>query len=263
VFKAFLKQPLLWFTLIGILLFILDEQFSIDRNEIIVTAAMQDRLGGLWTTQTGLIASEKELDALVENWIREEILYQEALRLGLDQEDSIVRRRLVQKLGFIAETDDSAPPERGALEAFYENNLANYTLPVRYSFQQLYFASHADAQQAAAKIADGADPRSLGESSMLNSDYAYRSALDLSATFGAGFAGRLDGLTGDSWQGPVQSGFGFHLILLSAIHPSQLTPFDAIQQQVLQDYRRSQQINARNTYIENLIDEYKITVQPR
>ena len=62
MFKAFLKQPLLWFTLIGILLFILDEQFSIDRNEIIVTAAMQDRLGGLWTTQTGLIASEKELD---------------------------------------------------------------------------------------------------------------------------------------------------------------------------------------------------------
>ena len=81
MFKAFLKQPLLWFTLIGILLFILDEQFSIDRNEIIVTAAMQDRLGGLWTTQTGLIASEKELDALVENWIREEILYQEALRM--------------------------------------------------------------------------------------------------------------------------------------------------------------------------------------
>ena len=98
---------------------------------------------------------------------------------------------------------------------------------------------------------------------MLNSDYAYRSALDLSATFGAGFAGRLDGLTEDSWQGPVQSGFGFHVILLSAIYPSQPSPFDAMQQQVVQDYRRSQQVNARDAYIENLIDEYKITVQPR
>ena len=83
MFKVFLKQPLLWFALIGILLFVVDEQFSIDRNEILVTAAMQERLGGLWTTQTGLTASEQELDALVENWIREEILYQEALRLSL------------------------------------------------------------------------------------------------------------------------------------------------------------------------------------
>ena len=177
--KLFSSSRWLWFALIGILLFVVDEQFSIDRNEILVTAAMQERLGGLWTTQTGLTASEQELDALVENWIREEILYQEALRLGLDQEDSIVRRRLVQKLGFIAETEDSAAPERGAVEAFYENNLASYTLPVRYSFQQLYFASRGDAQQAVAEIAGGADPRSLGESSMLNSDYAYRSALDL------------------------------------------------------------------------------------
>ena len=128
MFKAFLKQPLAWFALIGILLFVVDEQFSIDRNEILVNAAMQERLGGLWTTQTGLTASAQELDALVENWIREEILYQEALRLGLDQEDSIVRRRLVQKLGFIAETEDSAAPERGAVEAFYESNIANYTL---------------------------------------------------------------------------------------------------------------------------------------
>ena len=130
MFKVFLKQPLLWFALIGILLFVVDEQFSIDRNEILVTVAMQERLGGLWTTQTGLTASEQELDALVENWIREEILYQEALRLGLDQEDSIVRRRLVQKLGFIAETEDSAPPERGAVtHSLYAIHSSSSTLP--------------------------------------------------------------------------------------------------------------------------------------
>jgi hypothetical protein len=263
VSNAPFKQPLLWFALVGILLFVVDEQFSIDRNEIIVTAAMQERLGTLWTKQTGLVASAEELDALVENWIREEILYQEALRLGLDQEDSIVRRRLVQKLGFIAETGAIAAPERNALQNYYESNIDNYTLPVRYSFQQLYFNSAADAQQALGEIGRGTDVRSLGESSMLNSDYAYRSALDLNATFGAGFADPLAALSLGGWQGPIRSGFGFHLILLNAIHLQESSPYESVRQQVLQDFRRVQQMTARETYVENLLDEYKISVNIR
>ncbi len=263
MFNAILKQPLLWFALVGILLFIVDEQFSVDRNEIVVTSAMQERLGTLWTTQTGLVASDEELDALVENWIREEILYQEALRLGLDYEDSIVRRRLIQKLGFIAETEEGSAPERNAVQDFYEGNIASYTLPVRYSFQQLYFNMRTDAEQALEQIGSGIDARSLGLSSMLNPSYAYRSSLDLNATFGAGFADRLAALETGSWQGPTLSGFGFHLIFLNAIHPEEASPFDSVQQQVLQDFRRSQQVNAKDAYVENLLDEYTISVEPR
>jgi hypothetical protein len=262
VFNTILKQPLLWFALVGILLFVVDEQYSVDRNEIVVTSSMQERLGTLWTTQTGLVASDEELDALVENWVTEEVLYQEALRLGLDYEDSIVRRRLVQKLGFIAETEESSAPERNALEDFYESNLSDYTLPLRYSFQQLYFNNRADAEQALEQIGSGVDARSLGVSSMLNPSYAYRSSLDLNATFGAGFADQLTALKTGSWQGPIRSGFGYHLIFLSAIHPQEASPFDAVQQQVLQDFRRSQQMNAKEAYVENLLDEYTISIEP-
>lgn len=257
------KQPLLWFLVIGLLLFIADNQFSVGRNEIIISPVLRERLATLWTTQTGLVATEAELDALVENWLQEEVMYQEALRLGLDRDDSIVRRRLVQKLGFIAESEDSPEPEPSELLAFYQEHLADYTLPIRYSFQQLYFQSMDQAENALDQISNGAEASALGQLSMLNSGYAYRSELDLNATFGAGFASQLAGLQPGSWQGPVQSSFGFHLILVNAIHPSEISPLQAVQEQVTQDFKRSRQSHARDAYIEKLLDEYTIIVEAR
>ncbi len=259
--RGFLRQPLLWFLVIGLALFVADSRIPDTRSEIVITSALRDRLATLWTTQTGLIATEAELNALVDNWLKEEVLYREALRLGLDQEDSIVRRRLVQKLGFIAESEAIPAREQGELEAFYREYVDDYTLPVRYSFRHLYFQQRAAAENALARIGEGAAPQEVGESTMLNPAYAYRSALDLNATFGAGFAGQLGNLATGSWQGPVQSGFGFHLVWINAIHPRQVTPLEEIRQQVLQDLQRERQLRARDAYVENLLEEYSIVVE--
>ena len=256
-----LKQPLLWFLAIGLALFIADSRIPENRDEIVITTALRDRLATLWTTQTGLVATEAELNSLLDNWLKEEVLYREALRLGLDQEDSIVRRRLVQKLGFIAESETIPTPEQGELEAFYRENVDDYTLPVRYSFRHLYFQQLATAENALARINEGAAAQEFGEPTMLNPAYAYRSALDLNATFGAGFDGQLATLTAGSWQGPVQSGFGFHLVWIDTIHPSEVTPLEGIRQQVLQDFQRARQLQARDAYVENLLDEYTIVVE--
>lgn len=256
-----LKQPIFWFISTGFLLFFADNQRSDIRNEIIITDMLRDRLATLWTTQTGLTASEAELDALTESWLKEEIMYQEALRLGLDREDSIVRRRLVQKLGFIAESEPLQNPEEGEVEAFYQDNIEDYTLPIRYSFQHKYFQTITAAESALAKIHEGTPAENFGESSMLNPSYAYRSALNLNATFGAGFATRIASLPEASWQGPIQSGFGFHLIFLNAVHPEQMTPLDSITEQVFQDFQRARQLQAKDTYIENLLEEYTVIIE--
>lgn len=261
--RHLLRQPLVWFVAIGILLFGADSFFSVDRSEIYVTAAMQERIGTLWQTQTGQVASAAELESLVNNWVREEVLYREALRLGLDQEDSIIRRRLVQKLGFIAESDPTTAPETATLQAYFQSNIEAYTLPLRYSFRQLYFQSVDDAQRALQQIAEGADASQLGETSMLNATYAYRSGLNLNATFGAGFADRLRGLDPGEWQGPVRSGFGQHLVLLTAIHPAEVSPFAGVQTRVALDYQQSQQEDARQRYVDNLMDQYTITLESR
>ena len=243
---SILKQPLLWFSLIGALLFLADSRLKEERSEIIVTPTLRDRLANLWTTQTGLIASEAEINSLLENWLKEEVLYREALRLGLDQEDTIVRRHLVQKLSFIAES---------------EGNIHDYTLPIRYSFQQLYFQSQESADNALGQINSGTGAQEFGESSMLNPTYAYRSALDLNATFGTGFADQVASLSIGNWDGPIQSGFGYHLIFINTVHSEEKTPLSVIQQQVTQDFQRSRQITVRDTYIENLLNEYTITVE--
>ena len=257
------RQPLLWFALIGVALFVIDGRFSTDRHEIYVSAAMQDRLATLWTTQTGLVAGDSEIDALVQNWIREEVMYQEALRLGLDREDSIVRRRLVQKLGFIAESEPTATPEVSALESFYRDNIDNYTLPERYSFRQLFFETIDAAQQGLETIAQAGESAVAGDSTMLNASYAYRSALDLNAAFGFGFADQLRELETGIWQGPISSGFGYHLVQITNIEAEQVSAFDAVRQQVAMDYREYRQETARSAYVEQLLQQYDIVVEPR
>ena len=259
--SGLIRQPLLWFALTGIALFVADARFSAGRGEIYVSSALQDSLGALWTTQTGLIATEPELDSLVQNWIREEVLYQEALRLGLDQEDSIVRRRLVQKLSFIAETEQAVAPEISTLESFYRNNIDDYTLPKRYSFRQLYFESLSSAGDALRNIEIGQDASGLGEPTMLNASYAYRSEIDLNATFGFGFSDQLQDLEVAKWQGPIRSGFGYHLVEITLVEPEQASPFAAVQQQVAMDYRQYQQDSAREAFVVNLMDQYTIVVE--
>jgi hypothetical protein len=261
--SGLIRQPLVWFALIGIALFVADSRFSVGRSEIYVSTGLQDRLAALWTTQTGLIATEAELDSLLQNWIRDEVLYQEALRLGLDQEDSIVRRRLVQKLSFIAETEQTLAPEIATLETFYRNNIDDYTLPKRYSFRQLYFESLGSAEQALRDIGLGHDTSGLGDPTMLNASYAYRSAIDLNATFGFGFPDQLQGLEIAKWQGPIRSGFGYHLIQTTSVEPEQTSPFATVQQQVAIDYRQYQQENARDAFVINLMDQYTIVVEQR
>ena len=96
-----MKEPLVWFVLIGGLLFAADRYQG--PAPIVIDEAVKTQIANLWQTQMGVSPTEKELDSLVHNWVREEIFFREALRLGLDSEDTIIRRRLVQKLGFIAQ----------------------------------------------------------------------------------------------------------------------------------------------------------------
>lgn len=257
------KQPLLWFCLIGGILFIADSWLSVSRNEIYVSVALRERLGLLWETQTSMTASNSELDSLVQNWIEEEVLFQEALRLGLDQEDSIVRRRMIQKLNFIAESEPVAAPETSVLEDFYSNNLQDYTLPRRYSMRQLYFQTQPSAESALAAIGRGESAAGFGESSMLNGSYAYRSDLDLNATFGSGFADLLQNLSTNSWHGSLKSSFGYHLVLITGIHEQEVTPFSIVSDRVLKDYRQSRQDSARERYLANLMLNYEILVEPQ
>ncbi|MDF1765506.1 MAG: peptidylprolyl isomerase [Gammaproteobacteria bacterium] len=258
---SFFRQPLVWFLCLSGALFIADAGTSDQTESLVVTPAVRARIALLWETQMGTEPSASELESLIAGWIEEEVLYREALRLGLDREDSIIRRRLVQKLNFIAESDPVTEPEDATLLAFYNDNLEDFILPERLTFRQLTFRQEASAQAALVALSSGADAATLGESTMLNRAYSYRSALDINSTFGMGFASRLDKALVGTWQGPVKSSFGFHLVLLTGVEPEQATPFSAARSKVISDYQQANKQHARQRYLENLINNTEIRIE--
>ena len=258
-----IRSPFFGFLLMGSLLFFFESLTDSDRKPIVVSMAQQQRLATLWETQTGSIATPEQIESLIRNWIEEEVLYQEALRLGLDHEDSIVRRRMIQKLGFIAESDPPGTEAEVSLDEYYQQNLNNYTLPERYTFEQLYFERKANADEALAVIALGESSRNFGEFSMLNSQYAFRSRQEIDTTFGSGFAEKFDRNKLNSWQGPYASGLGFHLVQIKKIHRAEVTPLDAIRDRVRMDFQRDKEVSARKEFLRNLSEQYSVTIESK
>ena len=249
-----MKRPLVWFVAIGLLLFAADHVRT--PESIVVDDALKTRLSNLWETQMGAAPSAGELDALVQNWVREEVFYREAMRLGLDSDDTIIRRRLVQKLEFLAEQvrDDEVSAED--LQAFYSANTDKYTLPVRYSVSQILFAERSEAEELKTALADGTSWQSLGQNSLLPASIRKKTRREVSAIFGADFASRLDELIEEQWVGPISSTFGQHLVRLDEHTPEQVTPFNYVENKVLTDLKENQREQDLDDYYAELLDRY-------
>ncbi len=260
--KKWLKEPLIAFLALGALIFGLanfvgepaaNQVVEVDQAEI-------NRLIEQWRAQMGRAPSEAELDGLVEQFLREEIYYREALRLSLDQGDVIVRRRLVQKLTFLTEDlATSQPPTQAELRAFYQTNLGRYELPKRFSFLHRYFSVDRRDDAQADAVAALADPSISGDPFMLQRAYAERSERKIGVLFGRGFAASVAALTpSPDWQGPIRSAYGWHLVRLEQIQPSRLPPFEDMAVRVAADLNAQHREDANRAFYEQLRSRYQV-----
>lgn len=140
------RHPLTIFLVVGVLLFVLDRWRSTE--SIIIDEAATERVAGLWETQMGTPPDSETLEALLAAWLREEIFYREALRRGLDADDTVVRRRLIQKLEFLVQDMTPGAVNDGDLEAYFEEHRERYRLPERWTFEQQQYATKAEAEAA-------------------------------------------------------------------------------------------------------------------
>lgn len=264
--RRLLRDPLLVFLLIGLAIFALDELLrGNDGRTVVVTAAHQGRLVERWQAQTGRSPSPSELAGLIEDHVREEILVREAKRLRLDEGDVIVRRRLAQKVSFLSE-DMAAmeEPEESALKAYFEQHRQRYERPAVMSFSHIYFSpdkredAGADARRALAEM----DPeawRKTGDPFMLGRTYAHTSLARVGRDFGERFAADLDELeVAPQWQGPLQSGYGFHLLRVDAKTPALGADFAAIAQRVAADFDADRRAAANRAHFEELRARYRV-----
>ena len=245
--KRLLREPLIHFLLLGAVLFgvySFTQQGSASTapsREIRLSLGEISQLTQLYQAQWRRLPTPQELQRMVENKVQQEILYREALAMGLDKDDEIVKRRMAQKMQFLAEDVAAArEPTTAELRSWYEKNSAKFAQPPRLSFRHLYFAPDRrgprvrnDAEQALAKLAgqpvDAKIARSLADPFMFQDYYRDRAPEYLGKEFGPQFALAVAKIAPGSWQGPIESGFGWHLVFVDTAIPGRVPSFEEVE----------------------------------
>jgi hypothetical protein len=273
-----LRDPLLHFLLVGALLFAayryLDPQTGrVDvSHRIEITPDDLRQMSVAWLAQGRPPPTAEQMRGLVETWIHDEILFREALALGLDKNDTIVKRRMVQKMDFLAE-DLSAlrEPTRAELEAWFQQHAERFADPPRVTFRHLYFSpdrrgaqTHAAAEQARATLAgkpvDAPEAKAVGDPFMFQSYYPDRDPEQVAKDFGPGFARALFALTPGAWQGPIESGFGWHVLWVDSFTPSRVPSFEEVEPAVKTAWVDEEREKDRRRLYDEMKSHYVVVV---
>jgi hypothetical protein len=213
--------------------------------------------------------TEDELRGLVAGFLEEELLAREAKALGLDQNDTIVRRRLAQKLTFLVEdTSRIVEPADAELRRFYDANAERFRVEACVSFTQLFFnperRQHAESDARAALVlisetgTNGA--AAMGDPILLENEFHEVDEQTVSNVFGADFARAVFLLKPGPWAGPVKSGYGVHLVRVTDLSPATLRPFEEARPKILEEWRHQQEAEAKAAYLGKLREKYGVVI---
>jgi len=268
--RRLIRAPLLHFFVLGAALFALYSWLhrgALDApNEIFVSRNQVSSLEAQFERVWQRPATAAELQHLVDNWVREEIFYREGLAMGLDRDDPVVRRRVGQKIQFIIESVAPAPPSTAELQAWLDAHPARYAIEPVYSLRQVYFdpqrhgaSLERDIAGARRVLASGADH--AGDTTLLPFEVRDSSQSEVARTFGTEFAASLEELPLGSWQGPVRSSFGFHLVQLGKRSGGHAPPLEQVRAEVERDLLQAQTAQANDAMYDRLRANYKVRVE--
>ena len=272
------KEPLLQFFLIGMAVYGVYALFGkIDNrsaeNTLIVTEGEMAWMEDSWTKRWNRPPTEEELEGLIDQHIKESILYQEALKMGLDKNDIIIRRRLAQKLRFLQEDLIKPPePESDELSMYFNENIDKYSPDKLITMTQIYFdpdkrdeTTLSDAENAKKELIKKEfttiDPADYGDNFMLQNYYPGSTQTEIAKLFGNEFAQSVMELEPGQWHGPVLSGYGTHLVYISERMDPVQPIFTEVQELVLEDWKVAKQQEINDLFIEGLISQYTVVFE--
>jgi parvulin-like peptidyl-prolyl isomerase len=274
--RRLLREPLVHFLLIGAALFGLygltqsDRPATAPSTEIRLSVDEIAQLTQLYQAQWRRPPTPQELAQLVDNKVEQEILYREALAMGLDKDDEIVKRRMAQKMQFLAEDVAAArEPTSDELRAWFEKNRDKFALPSRVSFRHLYFGSDRrgerardDASAALAKLAgqpqDTKLAAALADAFMFQDYYGERTSAELAKEFGPQFAVAVGELEPGSWRGPIESGYGWHLVFVDTVVAGRVPAFEEVEPDVNAAWLGEQKVRARDDAYKAMRAKYTV-----
>jgi hypothetical protein len=268
--RKLLREPVLHFLLIGVAIFMaygLVAPPGKEANRIVVSQGVVDALVREHQARWQRPPAEEELASLVEAYIRDEILYREGTALGLDRDDPVIKRRVRQKLEVIAEEQQASDaPTDADLTAYLAEHTDRFTRPGTVNFTQILFpaaATSAEVETARASLVRGADPEQLGQASMLP-PHAKDIPLDLAAReFGSEFVIGIAKLPLNEWAGPIRSGFGLHLVRLTARTPAVVPPLDDVRTAVAREWENERRVASRSESYKMLRSQYEVVIEAK
>jgi hypothetical protein len=272
------REPLLHFLILGAGMFLVFQWRSSarppDPEEIVVTRSRIDALAATFARTWQRLPTATEVDALIREYVRDEVAAREARTMGLDQDDVIVQRRLRQKLEAVAEgLVAHAEPADGELREWLEAHPTASQAEARVTFSQVYLdperrgdALARDATALLARLDHGEsdiDVTTLGDRFLLGHVFKSMALGDLSTRFGPEFAAHVAGLEPGRWHGPIRSGFGAHLVYVHDRAESRPYAFEEVREAARLDWERARRTEATDKFYEAMLQRYHVTIESR
>lgn len=277
MFTKIIKNPLFHFFIIGTVIYIgyalLNKDTNDQENVIVITSGEIQWLEDNWKKTRNRAPSLEERKGLIKQQVRQKVMYKTAVEMGLDKDDIIIERRMVQKLEFLT-SDILTPPNPldGELKEFYEKNPNQYKTSSAITITQLYFdpdkrenKTLSDAENALVLLKKKGEPENsdsnFGDVFMLPSYFSEVSDIELAKSFGNEFAEELFSLEPGSWYGPILSGYGTHLVYIHELKKATLLEFEKVAEDVKKEWQKKKLEELNDLYEEALIARYEIIIE--
>jgi hypothetical protein len=272
--RKLLGEPMLHFLLIGIALFGAYRWIAPGDSggrRIVITQGVVDDLVTQHVAARGREPSTTELNHLIESYVRDEILYREGVKLGLERDDIVVKRRVRQKIELIEEEDASTrTPTDADLSAYLAANQARFVQPAILTFEQVFLGHSTSGPEVVRAVAvtraalrNGTDADELGMRTLLPHRITQTPADLVARDFGASFAAALEKVPIGDWAGPIESSFGAHYVRVSARTPAAAPELAAVRDQVVREWENDRRQRARNDAYTKMRRGYEVSIEAK
>jgi len=260
-----LNYKVIIFFIIGLILYIIDIGLNnYDDKEIYISDQEIISLVSAWKSQVGRNPTDDEIARIINNLIDEEILYREALKLGLDKEDRIIKRRLAQKISFLKQETIANLPTNEELISYYNNNKDKYFIESTYTFTHYFFSSDNNSKERSEKAFNN-----LLNSKTINSDpfflgknFVDVSIKNINSDFGDSFSSYFENIPLNQWTRPIESAFGHHIVYVSNAKDGYYPDITKILNKVEIDLLQNKRDKAVEEFLNEIKSEYKVFINP-
>jgi peptidyl-prolyl cis-trans isomerase C len=269
---SLIREPLAQFLLAGLVIFLVSSFFGGFQDDgertIVVDAAQTENLAAAFIQTWRRPPNQQELDALIADYVRGEVYYREAKRIGLDVDDPVIRNRLRSKMEFITEAQAEAEqPSDAELAAWFDRRKARYASEVQYSFDHVFIDPSRPgnprqrASQGLSQLRGGADWKKVSDPIPLPASLTRAKRDDIARDFGEPFTKELDTIVPGQWIGPIRSGLGLHLVRLGARQTFDPPKFADVRDKVEIDWRFDSKGRRERAAFEALLKDYQVKIE--